>query len=260
VRASRLPRHQARTPAIDFAAEISYKSFRSSALPPSQTPHFPEEYPMKRTTFALLALSFLTLSATGANAQTSSGNYQFTFADRYLKYTDFSATTEASGGATGSVYLSDEQPIYNQDVDGTREPGSTEKYNGFSLKADVDGLVVVNNRAVISATVRDATIPSLIGQRLLLTAEDNGDNTKVLDGLTWGSYKFVERTWTPSDAELKEDSGAGLTWWATDYERKDDRGYQMPRREQPANTDTFPASAYANLDVVRASGDIVVKP
>lgn len=215
---------------------------------------------MKRMTFAILALSLLALSATGANAQSVTGNWQFNFNDSFLKTSNFDAVGRGDGSGSGSIFLSDEQPIYNQDVDGTREPGSTDKFNGFSLKADVDGMVVVNNRAVMSATVRDATIPSLIGVRLLLTAEDNGDNTKLLDGLTWGSYKFVERTWTPSDAELKEDPGVGLTWWATDYERKDDRGYQMPRKEQPANTDTFPVSSYDNVDVVRASGDIVVKP
>jgi hypothetical protein len=215
---------------------------------------------MTRVTLAILALTLLTLSAAGARAQSATGNWQFYFNDSFLKTSDFDATTQASGGAAGTIFLSDEQPIYNQDVDGTREPGSTDKYNGFSLKADVDGMVVVERRAVISATVRDASIPSLIGVRLLLTAEDNGDNTKILDGLTWGSYKFVERRWTPSDAERKEDPGVGLTWWATDYERKDDRGYQMPVKEQPAGTGTFPVSSYANVDVIRASGDIVVKP
>ena len=214
---------------------------------------------MKRMTLAILALTLLTLSASGARAQSATGKWQFYFNDSLLKTSDFDATTQATGGASGTIFLSDEQPIYNQDVDGTREPGSTDKYNGFSLQASVDGLVVVNTRAVMSATVRDATIPSLIGQRLLLTAED-GESTKTADGLTWGLYKFVERGWTPSDAELKEDPGVGLSWWATDYERKDDRGYQMPVKEQPANTGTFPVSSYANTDVARASGDIVVKP
>ncbi len=215
---------------------------------------------MKRMKLAILALAFLTLSAAGARAQSASGNWQFTFDDSFLKTSDFDAVGRLDGTGAGSIFLSDEQPIFNQDVDGTREPGSTDKYNGFSLKASVDGLVVVNNRAVMSATISDATIPSLIGQRLLLTAEDNGDNTRVLDGLTWGAYKFVERTWTPSDAERKEDPGVGLTWVATDFERRDDKGVQMPVKDQPANTGTFPVSSYANTDVARASGDIVVKP
>jgi hypothetical protein len=213
---------------------------------------------MKRMTFAILALCSLALCAPDASAQSASGNWQFTFTDSFVKTSNFDAATQATGGAAGTIFLSDEQPIYYQDVDGTGEP--RDKYNGFSLKADVDGLVVVKNRAVMSATVRDATIPSLIGQRLLLTAEDNGDNTRILDGLTWGTYKFVERTWTPSDAELKEDPGVGLSWWATDYERKDDRGYQMPIKDQPANTNTFPVATYDNVDVQRTSGDIVVKP
>ena len=215
---------------------------------------------MKRMKLAVLALALLTLSAAGARAQSASGNWQFTFDDSFLKTSNFDAVGRADGTGTGTIFLSDEQPIYNQDVDGTREVGSGDKYNGFSLKADVDGFVLVNNRAVMSATIRDATIPSLVGQRLLLTAEDNGDNTKVPDGLTWGVYKFVERTWTPSDAERKEDPGVGLTWVATDYERKDDRGIQMPLKEQPAGTGNFPVSSYSNTDVQRASGDIVVKP
>jgi hypothetical protein len=213
---------------------------------------------MKRMTFVILALCFLALCAPDARAQSASGNWQFTFTDSFLKTSNFDAATQATGGAAGTIFLSDEQPIYFQDVDGTGDP--TDKYNGFSLKADVDGLVVVNNRAVMSATVRDATIPSLIGQRLLLTADDNGDNTKELDGLTWGIYKFTERTWTPSDAELKRDPGVGLTWIATDAERKDDRGIQMPVKDQPANTNTFPVATYDEADVARASGDIVVKP
>ena len=212
---------------------------------------------MKRMTFAILALCSLALCAPDARAQAASGNWQFTFSDSFVKTSNFDAATQATGAAAGTIFLSDEQPIYYQDVDGTGEP--TDKYNGFSLKADVDGLVVVNNRAVMSATVRDATIPSLIGQRLLLTADD-GESTKTPDGLTWGTYKFTERTWTPSDAELKEDPGVGLTWWATDFERKDDRGYQMPIKDQPANTSTFPVATYVNVDVVRASGDIVVRP
>ena len=215
---------------------------------------------MKRFTFAMLALSFVMLGAAGASAQSVSGNYQFTFSDKLLKYTEFSATNLADGSTSGGMTLSDEQPIYYQDVDGTREPGSTEKYNGFTFKVDFDGLVVNKNQAVMSGTIRDATIPQLIGLRVLLTAEDNGDNTRVPDKLTWGAYKFTERTWTPSDAELKEDPGVGLTWWATDYERKDDRGYQMPRKEQPANTTTFPVASYDFVNVTSASGDIVVRP
>lgn len=214
---------------------------------------------MKRLTVSILALTFLILSASDANAQSASGNYQFTFTDKLLKYTEFSAVTQSTGGATGSVYLSDEQPIIYQDVDGTREPGSTDRYNGFSIKADVDGLVVIRERAVISGTIRDSTIPQLVGLRVLLTPKD-GESIKESDELTWGIYKFVERRWTPSDAERKEDPGVGLTWIATDAERKDDRGVQMPIKDQPANTGSFPTSSYDFAKVVSASGDIVVRP
>lgn len=220
---------------------------------------------MKSIKFAILALSLLILSASGAYAQSSSGNWQFTYTDSLLKTADFDAATQLDGSTTGSLRLSDEQPIYYQDVDGTREAGTTDKYNGFTISASFDGLIVMNtNEAVMSGTIRDATIPSLIGMRVLLAVKDNGDNTKVFDKLRWSVSKFVERTWTPSDAELKTDPGVGLTWVATDYERKDDRGVQMPVKSQPADTSTYPVAAFeltnTSDDPPRAAGDIVVKP
>jgi hypothetical protein len=128
------------------------------------------------------------------------------------------------------------------------------------MKVSFDGLVVANkNQAVMSGTVSDASIRELIGQRVLLTVEDNGDNTRLPDRLTWGIYKPVVRNWTPSDAEWKEDPGVGLRWVATDAERKDDPGIAMPRLET-IDTKTFPTSSYDFAEVSRGAGDIVVQP
>ncbi|MCA1557196.1 MAG: hypothetical protein LC731_01495, partial [Acidobacteria bacterium] len=129
----------------------------------------------------------------------------------------------------------------------------------FYIKANFDGMEINKNQAVMSGTVFDSSVRELVGLRVLLTVEDNGDNTRVPDKLTWGLYKPIERNWTPSDAELKEDPGVGLRWWATDAELKDDAGYEMPRSEA-IDTKSFPIASYAFVDVETAAGDILVRP
>jgi hypothetical protein len=210
------------------------------------------------TILSALFLSGLAASALTARAEAASGTYQFTIDDKAVKYVEFDAQKLADGSVSGSVFLSDEATIVYQDVDGVGDP--QEKYAGVYIKADLDGIVVEENQAVMSGTVRDSSIPYLVGLRVLLTVEDNGDNTRVPDKLTWGVYKFIKKDWVPSDAEWKEDPGVGLTWWATDLERRDDKGYQMPRPEAPAGTQSFPVAGYSFVDVSDGVGDITVKP
>lgn len=209
--------------------------------------------------FALFLLGFTTAPSIKAQTagQYAKGAYQFSLEDGYTKYVEFDAQTQADGSATGSMTLTDEAPIVYQDVDGTGDKSLTGEYKGFYIKADFDSLVVTKNQAVMSGTVRDSSIRNYIGQRVLLTVEDNGDNSKVLDRVAWGVYQQLEKNWTPSDAELREDPGVGLRWWATDAERKDDVGYAMPKDEK-INTQTYPVASYSFIDVVRAAGDIVV--
>lgn len=210
---------------------------------------------------SILALLLLCLAcAPAAAAQSSSGLYQFTIDDSYLKYLDYEARKASDGSTAGQLYLSDEAPITYQDVDGTGDRSEVGTVKGFYIKAEIDDLVVDKNQAVMSGVIRDSSLFELVGQRVLLTVEDNGDNTKIPDQVTWGVYKTLERPWTPSDAELKDDPGVGLRWYAKDYERKDDVGYWMPRAEGPAGTQTFSLSSYAFFEVARASGDIVVNP
>jgi len=203
---------------------------------------------------ALLLFGFLAPQL--AAAQAAAGTYQFTFEDGYTKSIDFDARTLADGSATGQMYLSDEAKITYRDVDGTGDKEIT--YPGFYIKAALDGLVVDKNQAVMSGTIRESNIPAMVGQRVLLTVEDNGDNTREPDRLTWGVYQPVVRDWKPSDAEWKEDPGVGMTWWATDAERRDDVGIQMPRSEE-IGTKSFPVSSYAFADIKSGAGDIVVR-
>lgn len=205
---------------------------------------------------SLLALALMVFAAAQTtHAAAAAGSYQFTLAgDKYLKYVDFDAVTQADGSASGYIKMTDEAVIVLRDVDGDGTP--EEKFAGYNFTAVVDGLVVNDNKAVLSATIRDASRLELIGQRVLLTVKD-GEPVREPDGLTWGIYKVIKRDWVPSDAELKEDPGVGLTWWATDAERRDDVGYKMPRDES-TGTQTFPLATYGFEAVANAAGDIRV--
>jgi hypothetical protein len=204
-------------------------------------------------------LLFIFAAAQTAGAQTAAaGSYQFTLTgDKYLKYVEFDATGKEDGSATGYISMTDEAVITLQDVDGTGDKEG--RIAGYNFKADVDGLSVVKNQAVLSATITTASNELLIGQRVLLTIEDNGDNTRVPDHLTWGVAKPIDRTWVPSDAEWKEDPGVGLRWWATDAERKDDVGYAMPRSET-IDAKSYPIAAFDFVDADNISGDLRVSP
>jgi hypothetical protein len=208
--------------------------------------------------FTLCLLSVATTLSISAqtSGQSASGTYQFSLDDGYTKYLEFEAHTQADGTATGQMTFSDEARLTIQDLDGTGDKEVT--YPGAYIKADFDGLVVDKNQAVMSGTVRDSSIREFIGQRVLLTVEDNGDNTRVPDHVTWGIYQPVARSWTPSDAELKEDPGVGLRWVATDAEVRDDKGIVMPRSEL-IDTQTYPGSAYAYVEVEKGAGDIKVQ-
>jgi hypothetical protein len=210
---------------------------------------------------ALLLLGFATSRQAAAQTagQSAKGAYQFSFDDGYTKYTEFDATTQSDGSTTGSMFYSDEATVSYQDVDGTGDPSFKETYPGFSIKVGFDGLVVDKNQAVMSGTVTDSGIRDLIGQRVLLTVADNGDNTRVPYQLTWGIYKPVVRDWTPSDAELKVDPGVGMRWVATDAERRDDKGVVMPISTE-INAQSFSVSSYNFADVAKGAGDIIVQP
>jgi hypothetical protein len=207
---------------------------------------------------ALFLLGFAT--AQSANAQTSEpyskGAYQFSLEDGYTKYVEFESLGRVDGSAVGQLTITDEAPINYQDVDGTGD--KTEDVRGYYIKAEFDSMTVSKNKAVMSGIVRDSSVRDYIGQRVLLTVVDNGDNTRVADQVTWGVYKQIDRGWVASDAERKEDEGVGLRWWATDAERKDDVGYAMPKDEK-TTTQSFPVAAYTYWDIAKAAGDILVR-
>ena len=207
---------------------------------------------------ALLLPGFAAPPAAGAwtGGQSAIGSYQFALEDGYAKYVEFDARTQEGGGASGHMFFSDEAEVTDQDVDGAGDAQGS--YRGFYLRAEFDGLVVVNNQAVASGTVSDSSIAGLIGQRVLLSVEDNGDNTREPDRLSWEIYP-AERGWATSDAELERDEGVGMRWVAADAERRDDPGVEMPRGEA-VGPQSFPLAANTFVDLERRSGDIRVQP
>jgi hypothetical protein len=207
------------------------------------------------STIALLGLALAVAPA--AAAQTAAGSYRFTMDDRLTKYVEFDAQALAAGGATGRMFFSDESEVAYQDVDGVGDP--VERHQGFYLSADLDQMSVSGNKAVMGGVVRDASITSIIGRRVLLTVEDKGADGREPDRLTWGVYQPAERRWTPSDAEREPDPGVGATWVATDAERRGDAGIPMPQDES-VGAQTYPFAAYAYVDTTDGVGDIVVRP
>ena len=206
----------------------------------------------------LISTIALFLAACGAAAaQTAGGSYQFALEDGRTKYVEFDARAQSGGGAAGSMFFSDDAPITEQDVDGVGDP--VENHPGFYFRAEFEDMLVTDNKAIMTGTVRDSSISSLIGQRVLLTVEDNGDNSREPDRVTWGVYTNLRRDWEVSDAELERDPGVGMSWMASDSEREDDRGVLMPG-DDSIGVHTFPVASYEFVVAAEGAGDISVRP
>lgn len=211
---------------------------------------------------ALFALSLVTFTHT-ANAQTSAdGSFKFSVENNITKVIEFRAVSSREGSADGGMIFSGPAVIPKQDVDGDGNTDFSGKLESLDMDVSFDKLVVEKNQAVMSGTVTNCNVREYIGRRVLLTVEDNGDNTdpKAPDKFTWGLYRKIDLWWTPTDAEVKDDRGAYLSWWATDYERKDDVGYAMPKRNEPVGTQSFPVSSYSFINIVTGDGNVNVYP
>ena len=216
----------------------------------------------------IICASILTLFVLGfatpqsASAQSADGSYLLTLDDKLTKQIEFSSVmTKEGGGATGRMIFKGAIVVPKQDVDGAGYDGFTGRLDEFYVEAEFDTMVVDKNRSVIGGTVTGSVLPEYIGQRILLTVEDNGfgPEAKERDKSTWGFYKPVDMRWIPSDSERKDDNGWSLSWWATDSERRDDVGIQM-RQSTDITAKTFPSSSYALVDVRLGEGDIRVVP
>lgn len=216
---------------------------------------------------SILALSLLSLATPQlTNAQTgvqsANGNYQFSFEDGLIKHVEFDARTDEKGNASGVMTFKDEAKISEEDKEGTEDPRAGEPPTEFFMKAEFDVLTIEKNRALMSGTVVDSSHRSYIGRWVQLVVEDNGDNIRIPDKLTWAFCQPEPGGWIPTDAERKDDDGAWLRWWATDAERKDDVG--IPSKNLISNEQrgcrVLRVWSYDFIDIKRAEGNIQVRP
>ncbi|MES1240082.1 MAG: hypothetical protein ABUT39_00545 [Acidobacteriota bacterium] len=210
---------------------------------------------MKRMmTFGLFLLC---LAASPLHAQSSArGSARFVMQDGLSKTVEFSASRDEKGKTTGSLTFSDEAKVPDSD-----DPeGSGDSFT-LSLKAQLDDSTFEKNRAILSGTVLDSNHKTFIGQRVQFVLEDNGNDPKVPDQLTWMFCARSAGGWIPSDAELPYDDGAFLHWWATDAERDDDVGIPsvdlLPK--EGVSCPVWPIWWYTFAELWKWEGDIIVE-
>ena len=215
---------------------------------------------MKMSARVALSLAFaLVFLVPAAFAQSASGAFHAA-SDEGSRKVEFNAKIHPNGSASGDIKF--EGPITvpsEQDVDGdgTGDPGST---TTLEMRVDVDCLKVDGSRAALSGLVRQSSVGSYVGRRVLLSVEDGGEGKNAApDGFTWGQYRTSTATWVASDAELVVDPGVGLTWTATDFEREDDEGISStPHAAGDCNG--FPLGSYGFESLGQGTGNIQVKP
>ncbi len=209
---------------------------------------------------AILCLVFLAIpSITYAQPGNANGKYQFIMEDELMKYFEFDSRTDERGTTTGYLQFTDEAKIVFQDVDGTGDIPHEEEIP-FSMTADFDSMVIEKNRALIGGFVRDSNYRSYIGKWVQLVVEDN-DGIEVKDRFVWSVCAPEQGGWIPSDAEVKGDDGAYLSWWSTDSERKDDVGIPSPNII-PGNLKScrvYPLLGYEFAEIVKGEGEIVIR-
>jgi hypothetical protein len=207
---------------------------------------------MKSVGFASILVLSLTIPQL-ATAQTASGTYRFLLEDELIKSVELAADERG-----GYLTFTDEAKVLDgDDIEDPRRGDATPIY----IKADFDGLTVEKNRALMSGFIVDSSHTSYIGTLVQLVVEDNVENSRIPDTLTWAFCKPRELGWVPSDAELKDDDGAYLRWWATDAERDDDVGIpSVNLLSNESDCPVFPVWSYSMADIWKWEGDIIVKP
>src|SRR5262245_27772253 len=214
---------------------------------------------MKRTAFAsllvLLALTIVCQRPINAfdDGPSANGKFQFQLEDSNSRYIEFDARVHGDN-ARGTMTFSDPSVIIGA-------TDSAETTTGAVVTASFDCLHIENNRAVIGGSITQSTLADLIGSRVLLVVEDNGEgvNASEPDRLTWGIYESNKIDWIPVDAERPDDIGATLKWIAKDAERDDDVGVPSDKSTIIGCT-SFPLSSYSFVNIPHGSGNLQVKP
>jgi len=208
----------------------------------------------------LVLLNYAAPSPTNAakSGPSANGDFWFSAGDGVTRYVKFNAKVNPDGTSKGEMTFVD--PAAPAETDTDNPEGSSTTPPGVSLRVEFDCLVVDGNKAVMSGVIVESSFPNSIGQRVLLTVEDNdeGRPAPAPDRLAWGVYKKAPGGWVPSDAERENDPPVPA-WVAKDFEREDDIGYSSDR-STAISCQSFPLSSYAFLDVEHGGGNVQVKP
>ena len=207
----------------------------------------------------VLCLVLLTLPSVVSAQTTASGQYKFYLEDGTLKSFQFDAKNDERGTTSGFMFFTDDAKIEFIDVDGTGEPPTDEPV-AFTMKADFNAMTIEKNRAVMNGVITDSSLRSYIGKFVQLVIEDN-DGVEVQDQFVWTICEPFKGGWIPTDAEVPDDKGAFMSWWATDAERKDDVGIPSPS-VLPGNMkscQTHSLQTYEMATVVKGDGTVIIR-
>lgn len=220
---------------------------------------------MKKIALAsILSLCILSLAAprwaaAQTPAQSASGSFRFLLEDGLSRYVEFNSMTDERGVTSGQMTFTDDARISDKDTDDP-DPRNDENPPPFYIKAEFDAMTTEKNRSIMSGVVRDSSHQTYIGKWVQLVVEDNGQNLRVPDKLTWSICRPEVGGWVPSDYERKYDDGAYMSWWATDAERRDDVG--IPSKNLiPGETrgcQILPIWSYDFVPLKKWEGDIRV--
>jgi hypothetical protein len=198
----------------------------------------------------LVCLAVPGLALAGAAGATAEGSFKFAMEDGEIRFVEFKAQQEGET-AVGEMTFSDPVAIPGPDPDDPGKEGS----KGVLVRAKFDCMDTVKNTAVIGGEIFESNVPDVIGLRVLLVVEDNGvEGAK--DRVAWGIYQLPGKG-VPTDAELDDDKGASLTWWATDFERRDDVGIPMPPNKL-VQCKSFAVASHEFPEIKYAGGDLQV--
>ena len=213
---------------------------------------------------SIMALFMVSLAPTPLvsaldSGPSANGNFQFVVGDGVTRYIDFNAKTDKDGMTKGEMTFTDPSGVAPTDPDNPGDPSSSSPR--VLIKVEFDCLVVKGTRAVMSGVIVSSNFPNSMGQRVLLTVEDNGEGltAPASDRLAWGIYGNPIGGWTPSDAEREDDQGWFSTWLAKDAERGDDVGVPNSR-STVIGCQSFSLSSYSFVNVDHGYGNIQVKP
>src|SRR5256885_2726285 len=138
-----------------------------------------------RVFLSTLALA-LFLVVPAAFAQSVSGGFHVV-TDGGNRNIEFNAKLNPNGSTSGDLKFTGPLSVPDQDVDGDGTGHQSVTAATLSLRVDVDCLKVAGNRAVLAGLVKESSIGTYVGRRVLLTVEDGGEgNNAEPDRYTWG--------------------------------------------------------------------------